>query len=168
MGVGLVAKAGGDSRISLISFGLAQIAMDIEPGIGMLNSAAVLHGWTHTVAGALAIAAALTVVAPWVVRVVVARWNVEVSHYGLAWLTVDPPCRWSAVAAGAFFGTLSHVLLDTLIHADMAPFGPLFVRNPMLGWVEHDTVYGTCTFGILAGSLLWLLRKWFRRQSTKG
>lgn len=167
MGAGLVVKAGIDGRISLISFGLAQVAIDIEPGIGMLTGASVLHGWTHTVAGAAAIAAAVTLVGPWIIRPVVARWNTEVSHYRLAWLMVDPPCRWPAVATGAFFGTLSHVLLDALIHADMAPFAPLFEGNPMLGWVKHDTVYRACTLGALVGSLLWLLRKWFGRQSSE-
>lgn len=159
MGAGLIAKAGLDRHFSVISFGLAQVAMDIEPGIGMINGAAVLHGWSHTVGGALAIAALVTLVAPWIVRPMVTRWNSEAAHYRVAWLKVVA-CRWPAVATGAFFGTLSHVTLDALIHADMNPFAPVAMGNPLLGGVEHDAVYGACAAAALVGFLLWLLRKW--------
>jgi hypothetical protein len=35
-------------RFSLISFGVAQVVMDIEPLIGILRGSGVLHGPTHT------------------------------------------------------------------------------------------------------------------------
>jgi hypothetical protein len=48
MGAALIVKPGLNRNISVITFGLAQVAMDIEPGIGMLTGADVLHGPTHT------------------------------------------------------------------------------------------------------------------------
>lgn len=60
----LVVKPSLDHRISLIAFGLAQIAMDLEPGIRMLVGAdEVLHGVTHTILGALVIALAVVLMA---------------------------------------------------------------------------------------------------------
>lgn len=45
-GFGAAAKAVLDRRMSLTSFALAQVAMDIEPGIGLLPGSAELHGWS--------------------------------------------------------------------------------------------------------------------------
>lgn len=159
MGVGLVAKATSDARFSLTSFALAQIAMDIEPGIRMLHGEAVLHGFSHTLGGALLVAAIVGIVSPWIVRPLVARWNAEAAHYRKDWLMLPQPPSQSAVAVGAFFGTFSHVLLDALIHADMQPFAPFTQTNPLLGWMGHDAVYLGCAVAIFVGALVWLLRK---------
>ncbi|MGH8241674.1 MAG: hypothetical protein ACREXP_32275, partial [Steroidobacteraceae bacterium] len=37
-----------------------------------------------------------------------------------------------AVALGAIAGTYSHVVLDSLMHADMRPFAPFSDANPLL------------------------------------
>ena len=68
MGAGVVGKAVLDGRISLISFGVAQVLIDIEPGVHMLFGWADLHGWSHTLAGALAIGALSTAISPWLIR----------------------------------------------------------------------------------------------------
>jgi hypothetical protein len=56
MGAGLIAKPGFNRNFSVITFGVAQVAMDIEPGVGMLSGSEVLHGPTHTLLGAMFIA----------------------------------------------------------------------------------------------------------------
>ena len=40
MGAALIAKPGLNRHFSVITFGLAQVAMDIEPGVGMLTASA--------------------------------------------------------------------------------------------------------------------------------
>ena len=159
MGAGLIAKAAVDRHISLISFAVAQIAMDIEPGLGLLTGAATLHGWSHMVGGALVIAGLVTAIARPIVPWLVARWNCEVTHYRVSWLAVTEPFTWSAAAAGACFGTLSHIALDALMHADMHPFAPIHAANPLLWRVAHDTVYSMCALGALVGLVAWILRK---------
>jgi hypothetical protein len=64
MGAALMAKPALNRNISVITFGIAQVAMDIEPGIGMLTGADVLHGPTHTILGALVIAYLVMLIAP--------------------------------------------------------------------------------------------------------
>ena len=54
---------------------------------------------------------------------------------GLIWMFRDTHISWSAAAAGAFIGTYSHVLLDSIMHADMAPLAPWSPHNAMLGAV---------------------------------
>ena len=53
--------------------------------------------------------------------------------------------RWQAlllpsVALGAAVGTYSHVLLDSVIHADIQPFSPFSAANPLLGVVPIGTL----------------------------
>ncbi len=164
MGAGLTAKAVLDGRISLISFGVAQVLMDLEPGLHMLTGQGQLHGWTHTVWGALCIGAITTAIAPFVIRPIVRRWNQELQHYRQTWLTASTVSRKGSVATGAWVGTLSHVALDGVIHADMKPLAPLHDLNPLLGLLQHDTVYVLCAVAAAIGSAAWLLRKRLQRQ----
>jgi len=149
MGFGLTAKAAAGNRLGLIAFGLSQVLMDIEPGVRMLLGTAELHGWSHTVLGAAAIAALATWWSRGLVRLLAGRWNDEVRHYGQNWLGVP----------GAFVGTISHLGLDGLMHADMRPFAPFSDANPLLGLVAHDAVYSAMVVMGLVGALVWLVRQ---------
>ena len=103
MGAALFAKPGLNRNISVITFGIAQVAMDIEPGVGMLTGAAVLHGPTHTILGALVIAYLVTLMAPSVCTYLLKMWNREVTHHKLPWLA-QPEISKTAMTVGAFFG----------------------------------------------------------------
>ena len=67
--------------------------MDIEPGVSMLTDKGDLHGWTHTLTGALCIGAIATLGAPLLIRLVMKRWNSELSHYHVRWLMVSAAPR---------------------------------------------------------------------------
>lgn len=164
MGAGLVVKPGMDRNFSVISFGIAQVAMDVEPGIGMLTGAAVLHGPSHTVLGALVIACLVMLVAPWVCNLLLRRWNKEVTHYGWTWwVQAETPPK-KAVVLGAFFGTLSHVALDSLMHDDIQPLLPFSGSNPLLGLVTYDAVYQACVVASVLGAAAWLSIQWTGRN----
>ena len=159
MGAALVIKPAARRHFSLFAFGVAQIVMDIEPLLGMVLGWGRLHGWTHTVVGALLlapVAAWLTgLVYPWVAR----WWNGHMHIHRLQWLGM-PPLRRSALWAGALVGTLSHVLLDAWIHADLQPWAPFSAANPWLGWIAHDNVYLGCAVAGAVGGLVWLVQLW--------
>lgn len=164
MGAALIVKPGLDRNFSVITFGIAQVAMDIEPGIGMLTGAAVLHGPSHTVLGALVIACLVMLVAPWVCSLLLRRWNKEVTHYGWSrWVQAETPPK-KAVMLGAFFGTLSHVALDSLMHDDIQPLLPFSRSNPLSGLVTHDVVYQACVVAGVLGAVAWLSMKWIGRH----
>ena len=55
LGTGSVFKVIGGKHFSFMVFGGAQVLMDIEPLIGILRGWDVLHGYTHTLLGALVI-----------------------------------------------------------------------------------------------------------------
>lgn len=161
MGAVLIVKPSLDQRISLIAFGLAQIAMDLEPGIRMLIGAdGVLHGMTHTILGALIIAAAVVLMAPPIGLLILKRWNKEATYYKQKWLVQSGVMTRISVVTGALFGTLSHVALDSLIHQDIQPLFPFSRANPMLGLLSHDTVYLLCFLAVALGLIAWVIARW--------
>ncbi|MDM0053840.1 DUF4184 family protein [Variovorax sp. J22R115] len=164
MGVALVAKPAARRHFSLLAFSLAQVAMDVEPLVGMLRDQDVLHGRSHTVVGALLIGMAVAMLAPFVLRPVVAFLHRKAKENRLEWI-LDPqaPSR-GAVWAGSLVGTLSHVVLDALIHHDMRPLAPFSQATPLLGLVEHDSVYRLCAWMAAAGAAVWVISRWQTRK----
>lgn len=160
MGAGLAAKAALDRHFSVLTFGIAQIAMDIEPLIGMIRDVDVLHGPTHTYIGALAIGFAVMLVSPFICRPILRRYNYEARAMRASWLACPEHFSKGAVALGAFIGTLSHVLLDSLMHADVRPFWPVSNSNPLLGLVSVDAVYQLCFWLGVASAIAWLVGKY--------
>ncbi len=166
MGAALIVKPGLNKHFSLITFGIAQIAMDIEPGIGMLTGAEVLHGPSHTIVGALVIALLVMLVSPGICDFLLKRWNKEVLHYKLHWMAEALPVSKDAVIFGAFFGTLSHVLLDSLMHHDMRPLFPFSDANPLVGLITHDEIYQLCTIAGVLGAMAWITFHWIKRDKN--
>lgn len=163
MGAALIIKPALNRHFSVIAFGLAQIAMDIEPGLGMLTGNAVLHGPTHTLLGATVIGgllALLLIFVPVLVNGILNIVNKEVSLSGLGWLTEPSPTTKTAIVSGAFLGTFTHIALDAMMHLDMHPFAPFSQANPLLYLLTHDNIYWLCTVLGITGGLFWLVLKW--------
>lgn len=152
MGVGLAAKAAGGRRFSLLVFGVAQVAMDIEPLVGILRGSAVLHGWTHTWAGATLIGLLVWLLAPALCAPLLRRWNRGLRDGRLARFASDAPIDRLSAATGAFLGTFSHVALDSLMHADMAPWRPWADGNALLGLLPGGTLEAACLVAGLVGA----------------
>lgn len=163
MGAALIVKPGLNRNFSVITFGLAQVAMDIEPGVGMLTGADLLHGPTHTILGALVIGYLVKLIAPSVCNYLLRKWNKEVTFHGLPQFAQPEPISKTAVTVGAFFGTLSHVVLDSLMHHDIHPLLPFSQINPLIGLVSHDGVYQLCAIAGFVGIAAWVLMQWFIR-----
>jgi len=163
LGAALIIKPAGGSRFSLLTFGIAQIAMDIEPGVGILTGSDVLHGPSHTIGGAFLIACLVSLAAKRICEPLLRRYNREVRHYKQLWLLENDSLSRVAILTGAFFGTFSHIVLDSLMHHDMHPLAPLSNANPLLELVSHDGVYQLCTVLAAVGSVVWLVAKWVRK-----
>lgn len=166
MGAAMLVKPGAGSRFSVIAFALAQVIIDIEPGIEMARGSDVLHGPSHTIFGAILIAAAVAAISPWLASRIVRRWNQEVRHHKLDWLTESEQVGRTAVIAGAFFGTLSHLVLDSMMHHDIHPLAPFSNANPLIGLVSHDGVYQMCVVIGVIGTAAWFVLKWLRRDEA--
>ena len=165
MGAAMVIKPGAGHRFSVMAFALVQVIIDIEPGIQMARGSDVLHGPSHTIIGAILIATAVAFISPWLISRIVRRWNQEVRHHKLGLLAESEQVSRTAVIAGAFFGTLSHLVLDSMMHHDIHPLAPFTNANPLIDLVSHDGVYQLCVVMGVVGSVAWVLLKWLRRDA---
>jgi len=151
----MAVKSIAGDRFSLITFGIAQVAIDIEPGIGLLRGSEILHGWTHTYAGATIIAGLVLLGRPlcnWVLR----RWNAELRYHRQMQFTASESLRWGPAAIGAFVGTYSHVALDSVMHSDIRPFAPFSASNELLSVVSMQMLHVGCVIAGILGLMLFI------------
>lgn len=159
MGPGLAIKAAAGASFSVLTFGLAQVAMDIEPLLGLLLGWEMLHARTHNLPVATAIALGLVGLAPPICRALLRMYNAAVTGLGVGWLA-EP---WSGarlpVVLGAFVGTWSHVGLDALMHLDVWPLAPISHWNPLLDAVPTGALHVGCTVLGVAGAAAWVVMR---------
>ena len=157
MGPGLLIKALLQGSFSLMIFGWTQIVMDIQPLVAMITNQGTLHGFTHTYLGAVLIA------------MIAALTGKHVSEFVLSRAFPGQPhgITWWIVLLSAFIGSFSHVLLDSLMHADMAPFAPFSGANALLGLVSHAALYQFCTYAGMAGTVLYFAIRYIIARQHK-
>lgn len=164
MGPGLAIKALAGRHFSILTFGIAQVAMDIEPLVGLIRGSYILHGPTHTYLAALVIAAVVAVISPSLCRPILRRWNRELSFRHLAWLVEPESFAPVPVIAGAFAGTISHVILDSIMHSDISPLAPWSNTNGLLGLISVGALYQFCVLAGLFGVVGWLSVGWRKQR----
>lgn len=126
--------------------------MDIQPLIVLLSGEGHLHGFSHTYVGAtlLAIFSAIT--------------GKYLSQFGLWVLKIESSLQnniaWKVVFVSAFIGSFSHVLLDSIMHADVQPFNPLTLANPFLSLVDVELLHKACIYMGMIGIALYYLIQW--------
>lgn len=139
LGPGAAFKAIGGRHFSFMVFGGAQVLMDLEPLVRIYLETPILHGYTHTIAGALVIGSIAAVIGRPISQFVLTRYGIP--HHPFSWL---------AACTGAYVGTLSHVCLDAVMHPDMHPWWPLSPDNPLLGIIPVGWLHLACmVFGVL-------------------
>lgn len=155
MGPGIAAKALLQGSFSLMVFGWAQIVMDIQPLLVLITGEGTLHGFSHTYVGASLLA------------VVSALSGKYLSEIGLYVLALNPErdvvIRWPVAFFSAFIGTLSHVLLDSIMHADVQPFLPVTTDNAFLQLITVDALHEFCLYSGLAGGAVFFAIHFWRR-----
>ncbi|MBI2309252.1 MAG: hypothetical protein HYU78_18325 [Rhodocyclales bacterium] len=156
MGPGLLVKALLQGSFSLMVFGWAQIIMDIQPLVVLLTGEGHLHGFSHTYIGAtlIGIGSALT--------------GKYAAEFGLRFTgqARHLPISWPVAIISAFIGSLSHVLLDSVMHADVEPFSPFTLTNPFLGFLSVEVLHKFCLYsGLLGVGLYFAISHWFSRHN---
>lgn len=140
-GVGALCHAVAPRRVSLSAFCAGTVLIDLEPLYYLLRGEFPLHRFWHSYVGAtlLLLLAQLAF-----------RWLRRRDWFGFPQLTR------ANVFAGLSLGLYSHVLLDSVMHADMHPWWPVLGHNALLNWVSIDALYNGC---LLAGVLgfIWLV-----------
>lgn len=155
MGPGLLVKALLQGSFSLMVFGWAQIIMDIQPLVVLLTGEGHLHGFSHTYMGAtlIGIGSALT--------------GKYAAEFGLRLIGQARylPISWPVAISSALIGSFSHVLLDSVMHADVEPFAPFMLDNPFLGFVSVEALHRFCLYsGLLGVGLYFAVAHWLGRH----
>ena len=135
-GPGAVIHAVAPRRVSFIAFVAANVLIDVEPAYYMLTGQDTLHRFFHTYVGASVIAVATMLL------FLLAR---------KAALSVPLPnlLRWkelnlAQVIAGAAAGAYSHIVLDSVMHADIRPWAPFGQANSLYLLVSIDALQDFC------------------------
>ncbi len=127
-----------------MTFAMTQAFIDAEVAIYALAGGSPLHGFLHTYLGAALLgASSVALMTPLLPRVVRA-WNAALAPTPLSRLRAEPRGSLFGVVSGALFGSASHVLLDSLIYRDIAPFAPLSDGNALLGALSTPDVNALC------------------------
>lgn len=113
LGAGALVKSIAPRHFSFTAFAVSNVLIDVEPLVRMLGilDDTILHGPTHTFPGAVVLAA-LTLPA-------IRLWDRTAAALHLNGLRPSAVPTWM-VLTSALIGTVSHVLLDSRMHADMA------------------------------------------------
>lgn len=170
MGPGMAIKLLADRHFSLCAFGLAQVAIDIEPLVRILRGDARLHGPSHSYAGAILLAVLLYPLAVWLCPRLLKLWPPRIGDTPLSWLAAELPIPRHALALGLLLGTCSHVAIDSVMHADLEPWWPLHSGNPWLLVIGIDSLHLACLLSGVIGLIAWAsVRRvrWNRRRRSR-
>ncbi len=158
-GPGAAIHAVAPKHISFLAFGASNVLIDIEPLYFILTHQYPLHRFFHTYIGALLIAAAT------VALYLGARWFA--ARFWLPNLLGWRHIGLVPVALGATIGTVSHIVLDSIMHQDIAPLAPFSDANRLLHSVTLDKLHLACAACGLGAVILLGLRRRFRVQNAR-
>ncbi len=123
-------------QVSFLAFCAANVVIDVESLYNLVQGRHPVHAFLHTYIGASLVALALVLAFSGARRA------------GLAWL---PGLTLRRVAIGALLGAWTHVLLDSVMHADIRPLLPWSAGNDLWRMVSLAVLHGGCAAaGLLA------------------
>ena len=154
MGPGLLIKSVLQGYFSLIIFAWAQILMDIQPLLVILTGKGQLHGFSHTYIGATLIAIIAAYTGQWIYHWLVYFIENDFTDYQKKLFDVSAKITAAICISSALIGTFSHVLLDSIMHADIQPFFPLGIENQILLIVSIKTLHKLCIYTGLIGTVI--------------
>jgi membrane-bound metal-dependent hydrolase YbcI (DUF457 family) len=131
-------------RISFAAFCAANVLTDVEPLYYMVTQQFPLHRFFHTYVGAT-VMGVLTLALLLLLR----RW--------VQWQATP-----AAIAVGAFIGTWSHVVLDSIMHTDITPLAPFSEANGLWHIISLVELHLYCLLAGLVGAAILGLRKSMR------
>jgi hypothetical protein len=156
MGPGCAVKAILGRYFSLTVFGFAQVAMDIEVLVRIFVRTPTLHGFSHTYLGATVIGLVSLFAGRPLCQRLLNPWPALTPGAGgrfIDWLRGPHTISWTAAITGAFIGTYSHILLDSIMHTDMHPYAPFAEGNDLLGLVSLGWLHLFCIASAVVGYL---------------
>lgn len=147
LGPGALLHAVAPRHVSFLAFVAANVLIDVESLVNLVLRRHPVHAFFHTYVGATLVLASI-VLGWWAMR----RWAAP----GWPWARDLTLAR---VTLGAALGAYSHVLLDSLMHADIRPMAPFTAANGLLAAVSLGDLHGACVVAGLVGLLIVAIRR---------
>lgn len=144
-------------RVSFVTFCAANVLIDVESLYNLVTGGFPVHAFFHSYIGAT-LAGIAAVFAVRLARSIARRW--ELSNL-FGWFDETN----ASLVAGALIGAWSHVVLDSVMHADIAPFAPFSAANGLYRIVPVDVLHGFCAASAVLALALFGWREW-RRSDT--
>ena len=159
-GPGLLIKSLLSRWFSFRVFFLAQIVIDLETLVRLFNGMRPVHGLLHSFFGST-IAAGITIllVKPVFRAASGVHQMFEVVRREEPAFT---PPAFFVVCVTALIGAWSHVVLDSVMHRDVAPFHPFSQDNPFLDRLSLTTLHQGCVLAGVVGLIFCFARKLVR------
>ena len=149
-GPGAAIKAAVPSSFSFVVFCGTQVFMDLEPGYYLLRGEYPVHRVLHTFIGAIVVGAVCGMIG-------VGLFKIAMRFAASLRIT------WQCALLSALIGSISHVLLDSIMHRDIRLLAPLSDVNPFLGLISVQALHWFCLIsgfvGIVGWGLLCLRKK---------
>lgn len=161
-GPGALIKAVLPASFSWTVFALSNCLIDLEPVGLFLLTGDPAHPWLHTLPGAIAVAGIAATLGRKPCEMALRFWNRQFSYGQARWIGVDATISAAVAWISALIGTLSHLVLDSVMHADVMALWPFTEDNFLRGVVSLNTLHWSC----LAAGLLALLFWWFRKAKN--
>ncbi|MGQ2965408.1 hypothetical protein [Methylophilus sp.] len=153
-GPGAAIHAVAPRHVSFLAFCAANVLIDIEPLYYMLTRQYPLHRFFHTYIGASIIALAT-------VLIFLAALKLA-SRFSLPnlfqWQSLNSRAIWLSAALGSY----SHIVFDSVMHADITPLYPFSETNVLYQLIPLGTLHLFCIFAAILGLLILGIRQWFK------
>ncbi|ABA57879.1 conserved hypothetical protein [Nitrosococcus oceani ATCC 19707] len=163
LGLGVQMKSVVPQYFSFPVFVFTQLAIDMEAFYFLLQNESPVHRFLHTYIGATLIAFLAILIGRPLCQWGIGLWNARLKEKHYHWLYITPRISWKAAATAAIFGAYSHVLMDSIMHADIQPFAPFSLINGFWGAISNFHLHMFCIIcGALGIIVLWLL--WETRE----
>ncbi|MBD3285237.1 DUF4184 family protein [candidate division WOR-3 bacterium] len=127
---------------------VGSVIVDIEPFLVLaFDLDYPLHGFFHTFAGGT-IAVLLISVPIWLLRKPIGKL--------MARLKLEQKKGFWFILWSAMFGMVTHIIMDSLFHADLRPFYP-FWYNPFYGHISSKAIHFLCVFSFIAAGIIYIV-----------
>ncbi len=115
------------------------------------------HGFSHAYIGATLIAIFSALTGKWVYQVIMVFIKKDFTDYQKLLFDVNKKLTMRVCVVSAFIGTYSHVLLNSIMHANVEPYYPIYLANDINLIISIESLYKLCLYTGLLGVVVFFI-----------